>query len=117
MFPNKFNVYIHDTTAKSLFARATRTFSHGCMRVENPLVLAKVILGVQGPAMSAGQIDAVLATGRKKVVRLKKPIRVHVTYLTSWVNKDGSVHFRKDVYSRDKLLASALANASVVVGQ
>jgi murein L,D-transpeptidase YcbB/YkuD len=107
MFPNRFNVYLHDTPAKSLFEKDLRVFSHGCMRVENPLDLAALLLADQG--WTRAKIDAAVAAGKERVINLKKPVPVHVTYLTAWVNKDGAVNFRRDVYGRDKLLAAALA--------
>ncbi|MGE0846736.1 MAG: murein L,D-transpeptidase [Flavobacteriaceae bacterium] len=106
MFPNKYNVYIHDTPSKGLFARATRTFSHGCMRVQYPLDLGAVLLGPAG--WDKAKIEQVVRSGRKTVVRLAEPIPVHVTYLTAWTNKDGTVNFRKDVYDRDARLEKAL---------
>ncbi|HHK74879.1 MAG TPA: peptidoglycan-binding protein [Rhizobiales bacterium] len=111
MFPNKFNIYLHDTPSKSLFKRTVRSFSHGCVRVQNPLDLAAVLLGWQG--WSRKQIDAVVAAGKRRIVRLKTPIPVHITYLTAWVNKDGSVHFRDDIYGRDKRLEKALKRSHV----
>ena len=109
MFPNRFNVYLHDTPSKSLFAKDLRIFSHGCMRVENPLDLAALLLAGQG--WTRKKIDAAVASGKQRVINLAKPIPVHVTYLTAWVNEDGSVNFRRDVYDRDKQLASALAGS------
>jgi murein L,D-transpeptidase YcbB/YkuD len=106
MFPNRFNVYIHDTPAKSLFEKDLRAFSHGCMRVENPFDLAALLLADQG--WTRAKIDAVVASGKQRVVNLKTPVPVHVAYLTAWVDKDGTVNFRRDVYGRDKLLAQAM---------
>jgi murein L,D-transpeptidase YcbB/YkuD len=106
IFPNKFNVYIHDTPSKSLFARDTRYFSHGCMRVQYPVKLAETLLKPQG--WSAQGIKQQIASGKRRIIKLKSKIPVHVTYLTSWVNKDGSVNFRKDVYRRDQNLIKAL---------
>jgi murein L,D-transpeptidase YcbB/YkuD len=106
MFPNRFNVYLHDTPAKSLFEKDLRAFSHGCMRVQNPLDLAALLLADQG--WSRAKIDSTITAGKERVINLKTPIPVHVTYLTAWVNKDGTVNFRRDVYGRDKQLAAAL---------
>ena len=106
MFPNKHSVYIHDTPSKSLFSKAHRVFSHGCMRVQNPDQLAEVLLGEQG--WSKSRVQGQFASTERKIVKLKEEIPVHITYITSWVNKDMSVHFRKDVYGRDPLLAEAL---------
>lgn len=111
IFPNKFNVYIHDTPSKSLFSRSSRFFSHGCMRVKDPLKLAEVLLRERNTGWNAKRISSTLSKGRKKVVRLKS-FPVHVTYLTAWVNKNGQVHFRKDVYGRDKILDAALKRSA-----
>jgi murein L,D-transpeptidase YcbB/YkuD len=109
MFPNRFNVYLHDTPSKSLFNKDLRIFSHGCMRVQNPLDLAELILADQG--WSRARIDSTIAQGGERIVNLKTPIPVHVTYLTAWVNKDGAVNFRRDPYKRDEQLAEALTGA------
>ncbi|WP_162914482.1 L,D-transpeptidase family protein [Taklimakanibacter lacteus] len=109
MFPNKFNVYLHDTPSKSLFSKDLRVFSHGCMRVQNPLDLAELILAGQG--WTKERIDAVVAQGKERIINLKMQIPVHVTYLTAWVNKDGAVNFRRDPYKRDDRLAEVLTGA------
>ncbi|MCP5083079.1 MAG: L,D-transpeptidase family protein [Alphaproteobacteria bacterium] len=109
MFPNRFNVYIHDTPSKSLFSKSKRVFSHGCVRVENPPQLAEVLLKEQGWTLN--KVKNAIAARKKRIVNLKDPIPVHITYLTAWVNKDGSTHFREDVYGRDKRLAAALGLA------
>jgi murein L,D-transpeptidase YcbB/YkuD len=106
MFPNKHNIYIHDTPSKTLFETSSRFFSHGCMRVQDPERLAEVLLGDQGWTIE--KVRAQIAAGQKKIVNLKNKVPVHITYLTAWVNKDGTVHFRNDVYNRDPQLAAAL---------
>lgn len=107
MFPNDFNVYMHDTPSKSKFEATQRYFSHGCIRLRDPLKMAEVILGPEG--WNRQRIDAVVATGKNTVVTLKTKIPVYVVYLTTFVNKDGTIHFREDVYGRDKILGEALA--------
>lgn len=107
MFPNRFNIYLHDTPAKSLFSRADRAFSHGCIRVSDPPGLAEMVLATT-PGWDRARIDEAIASGERTIVTLSEPLPVHITYLTSWVNKDGSVHFRKDIYERDSALARAL---------
>ncbi len=107
MFPNKFNVYIHDTPSKSKFTKDSRYFSHGCIRLRSPMDFAEKLLGFQD--ITRGRIDRIVASKKRTVVKLKQKIPVHVTYLTAWVNKDGSVHYRRDIYGRDKILAKALA--------
>ncbi len=106
MFPNKYNVYIHDTPAKSLFAKDLRVYSHGCMRVEHPVTLAEVLIKEQG--WSRDRIEKQIASGEQRIVKLTQKIPVYVTYITAFANKDGSVHFRRDVYGRDGELAEQL---------
>jgi murein L,D-transpeptidase YcbB/YkuD len=110
MFPNHFNIYLHDSPAKVLFSRAERSFSHGCIRVQDPPALAELVLSTT-PGWSRDRIERTIASGERSVVTLKEPLPVHISYLTSWVNKDGSVHFRNDVYGRDAALAKALLGA------
>ncbi|WP_417774090.1 L,D-transpeptidase family protein [Stappia sp.] len=106
MFPNKFNIYIHDTPSKALFSQAQRSFSHGCIRTENPFDLGAVLLGPDG--WNKAKLLQARDTGDRRVIKLKTPVPVHLTYLTAWVNKDGSVNFRRDVYGRDTVLAKAI---------
>jgi murein L,D-transpeptidase YcbB/YkuD len=106
MFPNKYNVYIHDTPAKSLFEKDLRVYSHGCIRVQDPLTLAEVILKEEG--WSRARIDQQIASGERRIVQLKRKIPVYVTYITAFANKDGTVNFRRDVYNRDDLLEEQL---------
>jgi murein L,D-transpeptidase YcbB/YkuD len=107
MFPNRFNVYLHDTPARALFDKNERSFSHGCIRVEHPERLGALMLEHE-PGWSLKAIEAAIASGERQIVRLSAPVPVHIAYLTAWVNKDGSVHFRRDVYGRDRLLEAAL---------
>ena len=107
MFPNRFNVYMHDTPAKTLFRKARRSFSHGCIRLERPLDLAEVVLA-NTRGWSRERIEQTVTSGKRTIVSLPEPLPVHISYLTAWVNKDGSVHFRDDVYGRDAALADAL---------
>ena len=106
MFPNPYNIYLHDTPSRQLFRETVRSFSHGCIRVEHPVDFGAVLLEADG--WTKEKLDAAIATGAQKVITLRQPIPVHLTYLTAWVNKDGSIHFRDDIYGRDKLLAEAL---------
>lgn len=114
MFPNEFNVYMHDTPAKAKFEASSRYFSHGCLRLNDPLKMAEVLLGPEG--WDRAKIDAVVAGGKNTIVKLKTPVPVHIVYLTAFVNKDGTVNFREDVYGRDKILAEALAKLRVRKG-
>ena len=104
--PNPHNVYLHDTPAKRLFERDSRFFSHGCMRVQDPMKLALLLLGGQ-EGWNEARINAVIATRTLRVVPLQRPISVHVTYLTAWAERDGTVQFRRDAYGRDAAVAAA----------
>jgi murein L,D-transpeptidase YcbB/YkuD len=107
MFPNRFNVYMHDTPARSLFGRAERAFSHGCIRLARPIDLAEQVLA-EIPGWDLARIDAVLNSQERTVVRLSSKLPVHLTYATVWVAPDGSVQFRPDIYNRDAKLEKAL---------
>ncbi|MBT5415342.1 MAG: L,D-transpeptidase family protein [Rhodospirillaceae bacterium] len=111
MFPNSHNIYMHDTPSKSLFNKYERTFSHGCIRVHKPREFAEVVLASQG--WSREKIDAAIASEQSQVISLAEALPVHITYLTAWTNKDGTVHFRDDVYGRDKTLKAALLGPGV----
>ena len=107
MFPNRFNVYLHDTPSKALFDKAQRSFSHGCIRVQFPDRFAEVVL-TETPGWDHERIVETIDSGDRTIVTLSEPLPVHLSYLTAWVNKDGSVHFRDDIYGRDRKLADAL---------
>lgn len=107
MFPNKFNVYLHDTPWRELFAETERTFSSGCIRVEKAIELAEYV--VRGdPRWTRESILAEIEKRVEQTVRLPKPVPVHLLYWTVWADGDGSVHFRNDIYGRDRLLYEAL---------
>lgn len=107
MFPNQFNVYLHDTPSDSLFERTQRSFSHGCIRIEKPLELAQYLLKDQ-PEWSRPRIEAAMQSGTEQTVNLKQSIPVHIVYWTTWVEKDGTVQFRDDVYGHDAKQGQAL---------
>ena len=101
-FPNQFLVYQHDTPDKKLFARDSRAFSHGCMRVENPEKYAEVLLSLSQPEdnFTIARIRS-LYGDQERTINLKQPIPVHVTYQTAFVDKQGQLNFRHDVYGLD----------------
>jgi murein L,D-transpeptidase YcbB/YkuD len=111
LFPNKFDVYLHDTPADSLFQRIERDFSHGCIRLEQPMELAQYVLRNQ-PEWTAEKIQTAMHAGEEKHVSLKEPLPVHIQYLTAWVDKNGSVQFRPDIYGHDQQHVNLLANVS-----
>jgi L,D-transpeptidase YcbB len=107
MFPNRFDVYLHDTPSRGLFAREVRAFSHGCMRVGDPLGFAEIVLAAES-GWDRARIDSVVASGQRTIVPLEHHLPVHVAYITAFVNKDGTVHFRRDVYGHDVSLGLML---------
>lgn len=108
MFPNQFNVYLHDTPADSLFARASRSFSHGCVRLEQPEKLAAYVLRDQ-PEWTSERIAEAMHGQEEQTVKLKEKIPVYIGYWTARVSPDGLLQFRKDVYGIDSRLTSKLA--------
>jgi len=110
-FPNQFLVYQHDTPNKNLFARDSRAFSHGCMRVENPEKYAEVLLSLSQPAegYSIARIRS-LYGDQERTINLKQPIPVHVTYQTAFVDKQGQLNFRHDVYGLDTATLKLMRN-------
>jgi murein L,D-transpeptidase YcbB/YkuD len=106
MFPNRFNVYMHDTPAKALFDRPDRAYSHGCIRVQRPHEMAELLLARQ--RWSRAQLDSAIATGERSVVMLHDPIPVRITYATAFMDDDGTLQFRPDVYNRDATLDAHL---------
>jgi L,D-transpeptidase YcbB len=115
MFPNEHFVYLHDTPSRDLFEQTSRAFSSGCIRLENPLDLATLLLGSK---WSRERIDAVLATERTETVFLDKPITVMLLYWTTEIDAQGRVAFWPDVYNRDarviEELDAAFRGASVL---
>lgn len=97
--PNPYNVYLHDTPAKSLFARDLRAFSHGCIRLEQPMELAIALTG-----RTQAELEALIEAGRETAIALDAPLPVYVVYWTAFVADDGHVEFRRDIYERDRLV-------------
>jgi murein L,D-transpeptidase YcbB/YkuD len=106
MFPNKYNVYLHDTPSKELFDRDSRTFSSGCIRVDKPFELAQLLIG-DSIKWSAEDIKKAMSASTERTVSLKNPVDVYIFYLTAW--SDGNqVYYRQDVYGRDQAVLKAL---------
>ena len=101
LFPNAHNVYLHDTPADNLFGKPTRAFSHGCVRVEEPEVLAKYVLR-DYPEWDEAAIFAAMKSGVEKHVKLKQKIPVHIVYFTAWVDANDGLHFQPDIYGYDR---------------
>jgi murein L,D-transpeptidase YcbB/YkuD len=100
-------VYLHDTPSKSLFVKAQRNFSHGCIRVENPFKLAEVVLN--DPAQwNETTFKQVIASGKTRTVHLQQPLPVLLLYWTAEAGSDGTVYFMRDIYGRDGKVLAAL---------
>jgi murein L,D-transpeptidase YcbB/YkuD len=100
MFPNQFDVYLHDTPADRLFNEPQRSFSHGCVRVERPRALAQWVLAGQ-EEWTAEKIDAAMRSGQERHVAIERKVPVYIVYQTAWVDGDGTVQFANDLYGHD----------------
>ena len=107
MFPNKFDVYMHDTPHRELFNKTKRSFSSGCIRVEKPLELAEYLLK-EDPEWTREHIVAAIEGRENQKVSLPEPMPVLILYFTAWVDDDGTLNFRDDIYDRDRPLYQAL---------
>ena len=107
LFPNSFNIYLHDSPAKSLFSAQSRAFSHGCIRLAEPKKLAEYLLK-DDKAWNGEKINQAMHSGKEKYVTLSHPVPVYIGYMTAWVDKLGKLNFRKDIYNRDNPLEEML---------
>ena len=107
LFPNEFNVYLHDTPNDELFAKDVRAFSHGCIRLEQPAALAEWVLGWDAVKVD----DALHGAADDRAVRLPGKIPVYIVYTTAYA-RDGALHFGNDVYGRDAALVEAVSSAA-----
>lgn len=112
LFPNPWNIYLHDTPSKALFNEKIRAFSHGCIRIGKPFDLAYELLSQQ-EADPEGYFQAILKTGKEKTVRLDPPVPVHLVYFTAWPDGSGRIEYRDDIYGRDATIWAALEKAGV----
>ena len=107
LFPNSFDIYFHDTPAKSLFNQDKRAYSHGCIRLSDPEKMANYLLR-NNSEWTASKINEAMNSGEEKYVKLKKAVPVFITYYTAWVAEDGMLNFRDDIYGHDKKLAEKM---------
>jgi murein L,D-transpeptidase YcbB/YkuD len=107
LFPNSFNIYFHDTPAKSLFEKDKRAFSHGCIRLKDPEKMANYVLRNQ-PEWTPEKINEAMNSGNEKFVKVKNPIPVVITYYTAWVDESGQLNFRDDIYGHDGKLSQKM---------
>ncbi|WP_250461132.1 L,D-transpeptidase family protein [Microbulbifer litoralis] len=100
VIPNKQAIFLHDTNSKHLFRRSQRAFSHGCIRLEKPLEFARMMLREQNN-WGAEKVERALASQRTQGIELQNPIPVYIAYWTAWVDEEGLLQFRPDIYERD----------------
>ncbi|WP_371687477.1 murein L,D-transpeptidase [Thalassococcus sp. S3] len=114
MFPNKYNIYLHDTPAKNLFGREVRAYSHGCVRLADPFDFAYALLAKQ-TSDPEGYFQGILKTGRETKVNLEEPVPVHLIYRTAFTTAKGEMEYRRDIYGRDAKIWAALSQAGVAL--
>jgi L,D-transpeptidase YcbB len=116
MMPNPHNVYLHDTPSRELFGRTERAFSSGCIRVERPLELVELVLRNQ-PGWDRERIERVVSSGQPTTVMLRQPLPVYLVYFTAFADDDDAVHYRRDIYERDRRIIDALYARAGVAGR
>ena len=116
MFPNPWNIYLHDTPQKPLFEKEVRAYSHGCIRLGRPFDLAYMLLALQSADPKA-EFASHLNTGVESVLTLAQPVPVHLVYFTAWPNAKGHIEYRRDVYGRDAAIFGAMEAAGVAITQ
>jgi len=109
LFPNSFNIYFHDTPAKGLFEKDKRAYSHGCIRLSDPVKMANYLLQ-DNPKWTPEKIEEAMNSGNEQFVKIKDPVPVFITYYTAWVDETGQLNFRDDIYGRDSQISSKMFN-------
>jgi len=107
LFPNSYNIYLHDTPSKSLFGESSRAFSHGCIRIKEPVKLAGFLLQ-KNSNWNADKIRRAMHSGKEQYVNLKDKVPVFIAYFTAFTDRNNTLNFRKDIYNRDGQLASMI---------
>jgi murein L,D-transpeptidase YcbB/YkuD len=115
LFPNNYDIYLHDTPDKNLFARKDRALSHGCIRVAKPEELAAYLLRGQSE-WTPEKIREAMNSGKEQTVKLNNPVPVAITYYTAWVDRNGQLNFRDDVYKHDDRTARMMFTNSASRG-
>jgi murein L,D-transpeptidase YcbB/YkuD len=114
MLPNPYNIYLHDTPSKALFAKETRAFSHGCIRLHQPFDFAFELLSDQSYD-PVGDFFRLLDAGKEASIILKNPVPVHIIYRTAVAEYDGRIGFRRDIYGRDARIFESLRMAGLAL--
>ena len=107
LFPNNYNIYLHDTPSKGLFSASKRAFSHGCIRVENPNKLLMYLLR-KDKNWNQERVDTILKTNEEFGIQIKPTVPVYIVYFTSWVDNKGQLNFRNDIYDLDQQLSNEI---------
>ncbi|MBC7651657.1 MAG: L,D-transpeptidase family protein [Deinococcales bacterium] len=107
LFPNNYNIYLHDTPAKNLFGETKWAFSHGCIRVQNPIWLVQYLLR-KDTTWTIERINTILQTDKEFGIKINSVVSVCITYFTAWVDSVGQINFRHDIYGLDKKLAKEI---------
>lgn len=110
LFPNSYSIYFHDTPNRNLFTQTGRGLSHGCIRIAEPKKFAQYLLRSDTLLWKSSTIDSAMHLQKEKWVTLKKTVPVFLVYFTAWVDKNGNLNFRKDIYGHDSKMASKLFN-------
>ena len=109
LFPNSYDIFFHDTPKKELFAKRERAYSHGCIRLEDAKKLAAYLLK-DDPSWTPEKIEQAMKSGKEQFVKVKKSVPVLITYFTTWVDENGQLNFRNDVYKHDTKTRKRLFN-------
>jgi murein L,D-transpeptidase YcbB/YkuD len=107
LFPNNYNIYFHDTPNRNLFSQSSRSFSHGCIRLGEPKKFAEYMLRFDS-SWNSENIEEAMHLAKEKWVTVKKSVPVFLVYFTAWVDKDGLLNFRKDIYGHDEKMSEKL---------
>ncbi len=113
LFPNSYNIYLHDTPSKSLFEESSRAFSHGCIRIEKPAKLAAFLLNDMDK-WSPEKINKAMHAGTEQYVTLTNKVPVFISYFTAFIDREGKLNFRNDIYNLDERLASMIISGEGV---
>lgn len=109
IFPNNFSIYLHDTPSRNIFNESSRAFSHGCIRVQNPLKLAQFILR-NNPNWNLEKLQSSVKNKKTTNIQIKPTLPVYIVYFTAWIGNSGEINFRKDLYNMDSQLEKEIFN-------
>ena len=116
MFPNPYNIYLHDTPAKDLFMKEVRDFSHGCIRLHEPFDFAYALLEKQTDEPQS-EFQNALKSQEETIILLSKSVPVHITYRTAFTKAGGGIEFRRDIYGRDQKIYDALVELGLELSE